>query len=43
MMQGKKLVYIMIALVAVAALFLVPTYNGLVKKDEQVKLQWNEE
>ena len=41
-MQGKKIVYIVIALLAVMALFLVPTYNGLVKKDEQVKLQWNE-
>ena len=41
-MQGKKIVYIIIALLAVMALFLVPTYNGLVKKDEQVKLQWNE-
>ena len=41
-MQGKKIVYIVIALLAVMALFFVPTYNGLVKKDEQVKLQWNE-
>ena len=41
-MQGKKIVYIIIALLAVMALFFIPTYNGLVKKDEQVKLQWNE-
>ena len=41
-MQGKKIVYIIIALLAVMALFFIPTYNGLVKKDEQVNLQWNE-
>jgi len=41
-MQGKKLVYIVIALLVIAALYLGVSYNGLVKKDELVKLQWNE-
>lgn len=41
-MQGKKLIYIVLALLAVAALYFGVSYNGLVKKDEQVKLQWNE-
>ena len=41
-MQGKKLVYIIVAIVAVLAIFFIVSYNGLVKKDEQVKLQWNE-
>ncbi len=41
-MQGKKLVYIIGAILAVVAIFLIVSYNGLVKKDEQVKLQWNE-
>lgn len=41
-MQGKKLVYIIGAILAVVAIFLIISYNGLVKKDELVKLQWNE-
>lgn len=41
-MQGKKLVYIIVAIVSVLAIFFIVSYNGLVKKDEQVKLQWNE-
>ncbi len=41
-MKGKLSVYIIIALLAIAALFLSISYNGLVKKDEQVKLQWSE-
>ncbi len=41
-MQGKKLVYIIVAILTIVAIFLIVSYNGLVKKDEQVKLQWNE-
>jgi LemA protein len=33
---------IVIAVLAILGIFLVTTYNGLVKKDEKVKLQWNE-
>lgn len=30
------------AILLVIGIFLITTYNGLVKKDEKVKLQWNE-
>lgn len=44
MIQGKKsrLSLILIAIAAVLAVFLYTSYNGLVKKDEKVNLQWNE-
>lgn len=34
--------YIIIAVLALIGIFVVVTYNGLVKKEEKVKLQWNE-
>lgn len=34
--------YIIGAIVIILGIFLISNYNGLVKKEEQVKLQWNE-
>lgn len=34
--------YIIVGILVVAGIWLVTTYNALVKKDEKVKLQWNE-
>jgi LemA protein len=34
--------FIIGGIILVIGIFLVTTYNGLVKKDEKVKLQWNE-
>jgi LemA protein len=34
--------YIIGGIVILLGIFLIVTYNGLVKKEEQVKLQWNE-
>jgi len=34
--------YIIGAILVVVGIWLITTYNGLVKKDEKVKLQWNE-
>lgn len=34
--------YIIGAVLVVVGIWLITTYNGLVKKDEKVKLQWNE-
>ncbi len=34
--------YIIGAIVVIIGIFLIINYNGLVKKEEQVKLQWNE-
>ncbi len=34
--------FIIGGIILVTGIFLVTTYNGLVKKDEKVKLQWNE-
>ena len=41
-MNNKRSGYIIGAIVVILAIFLMITYNGLVKKEEQVKLQWNE-
>lgn len=41
-MNKKYSVYIVIAIVVVLGLWLITTYNGLVKKEEKVSLQWNE-
>ncbi|MFN8244162.1 MAG: LemA family protein [Ferruginibacter sp.] len=42
--MNKKRTPLFIALAALAAilLYFISTYNGLVKKEEKVKLQWNE-
>ncbi len=34
--------YIIVAVIAVIVLYTIVTYNGLVKKEEKLKLQWNE-
>ena len=34
--------YIIAGILVVVSIWLITTYNGLVKKDEKVKLQWNE-
>jgi LemA protein len=34
--------FIIVGIVVVLAIFLITTYNSLVKKEEKVKLQWNE-
>ena len=42
-MNNKRIVpYIIGAIVLLLVLYLMTAYNKLVKKDEQVKLQWNE-
>lgn len=41
MKKGLPAIILAIVLIALA-LFLIPTYNGLVSKDEKVSLQWNE-
>ena len=41
-MNKKYSTYIIVAIVVVLGLWLITTYNGLVKKDEKVSLQWNE-
>src|SRR6478672_3332818 len=41
-MQKKYQVYIIVDIVVVLGIWLITTYNGLVKKDEKVSLQWNE-
>lgn len=41
-MTNKKLPLIIGAIAAVFVLYFVVTYNGLVKKEEKVKAQWNE-
>jgi LemA protein len=42
-MNKKKYSWFIIAgIVVVLAIFLITTYNSLVKKEEKVKLQWNE-
>lgn len=40
--KNKTTWFIIAGLLLVAGIFLITTYNGLVKKDEKVKLQWNE-
>lgn len=42
MMNKKYTGYIIGGLVVIMGTFLIATYNSLVKKQEQVKLQWNE-
>ena len=34
--------YIIGGIIVLLGIFLITAYNGLVKKEEQVKLQWNE-
>ena len=42
-MNNKKYIpYIIGAVIVVMGLYLITTYNGLVKKDEKVKVQWSE-
>ena len=42
-MNTKKYIsYIIVAMLVVMGLYLITTYNGLVKKDEKVKVQWSE-
>ena len=41
-MNKKYIPYILGAVLVVMGLYLITTYNGLVKKDEKVKLQWSE-
>ena len=42
-MNNKKYIsYIIGAVLVVMGLYLITTYNGLVKKDEKVKVQWSE-
>ena len=42
-MNNKNYIpYIIGAVLVVVGLFLITTYNGLVKKDEKVKVQWSE-
>ena len=42
-MNNKNYIpYIIGAVLVVMGLYLITTYNGLVKKDEQVKVQWSE-
>ena len=42
-MNNKKYIsYIVGAVLVVMGLYLITTYNGLVKKDEKVKVQWSE-
>lgn len=42
MANKKTLGYVAIALAALLAIYAIVGYNGFVKKDEKVKLQWNE-
>ncbi|MBC7867258.1 MAG: LemA family protein, partial [Gloeobacteraceae cyanobacterium ES-bin-316] len=41
-MNKKSSVYIVLGIVVVLGIWLITTFNALVKKDERVKLQWNE-
>lgn len=41
-MNKKKYIYIIGGIVVVLAIWCITTYNGLVKKQEDVKKQWNE-
>ena len=41
-MNKKYISYIIGAVLVVMGLYLILTYNGLVKKDEKVKVQWSE-
>ena len=42
-MNNKKYIpYFLGAVLVVMGLYLITTYNGLVKKDEKVKVQWSE-
>jgi LemA protein len=38
----KSSIYIVVTVIAVIVIWMIVTYNGLVKKQEKVKLQWNE-
>lgn len=42
MKNNRKTAYIIGGLIVILAIYFITTYNGLVKKDEHVKLQWNE-
>jgi LemA protein len=42
MNKKRNSAYIIGGILVILAVFLIVTYNGLVKKDEKVKLQWNE-
>jgi LemA protein len=42
MNKRRNSVFIIGGILAVVAIYLIATYNGLVKKEEKVKLQWNE-
>lgn len=41
-MNKKKLFFIAGGLLALVLIYFITTYNGLVKKEEKVKLQWSE-
>ena len=40
--KNKTVWFIALGLLLLIGIFLITTYNSLVKKDEKVKLQWNE-
>ncbi|RTL58775.1 MAG: LemA family protein [Sphingobacteriales bacterium] len=40
--MGKKGTFIFLGLVLILAIFFITSYNGFVKKEEQVKLAWSE-
>ena len=42
MNKKSKSGYIIAAIIVIVGIFLITTYNRLVKKEEKVKLQWNE-
>ncbi len=42
MRKNRRIGYIVLAVVAIIAIFIISVYNNLVKKEEQVKKQWNE-
>lgn len=42
MNKNRSSVYIIGGIAVVLGIFLIVTYNGLVKKDEKVKVQWSE-
>ena len=42
MNKNRSSVYIISGIAVVLVLFFIVTYNGLVKKDEKVKVQWSE-